>query len=218
MFPAPSPNSAALFNSLLGAQTPNTIDFMKTGLNAKAAAAATNGEAPTSQPVDASTAKNIDMKMAATSGTNDPYAHADSDAVNGLFMLAQSNGAQRAGFAVPQVPTLQVNGNRKSSPPPSDMDDSDMEMDDSDTEHEMPKARSRSSRAKKPSAKMEKSRSSGKTPNNKRKRGGSPPPRRESTPPSSGKKDKNPMNEEEKRKNFLERNRFVPLRIFSLSC
>jgi ATF/CREB family transcription factor len=216
MFPAPSPNSSALFNSLLGAQTPNTIDFLKTGMNAKSATGATNGNAPTSQPTDTASTKSMDLTLPASADTpNEQFVHPDTDAANGLFMLAQSNGAQRtAGFAVPQVPALQVNGNRARKPSP-DMDEPmTSDSDDSSTEPETPKRGTRS-RGKK-NDKGKSSSSASKTPSNKRKRGSSLD-MNDSPPPSSGKKEKGHMTEEEKRKNFLERNRYAYFAHFGCS-
>jgi len=111
MFPAPSPNSQSLFNSLqMGASTPGMSEFLRTGVAAKAA---TNGmNAPTSQPAESQSSNNMDLKLPASQAPqSDPYAHPDADAANGLFMLAQSNGA-RAGnqFAVPQQSTNGPNG------------------------------------------------------------------------------------------------------------
>jgi ATF/CREB family transcription factor len=210
MFPAPSPNTSALFNSLLGAQTPNTLDFMKTGLIAKQVTASSS-TAPTSHSTESLTTQSLDLKFPATSGpSSDSFVHPDTDAANGLFLLAQSNGASRPGFAGSQVPAVQVNGSHGSPKMSNGSPDSDLEMRDSSTEPEAPKRGSRSSRAKKPTGKAMKEAKtpvSAKTPNNKRKRV-SPPPKDSSPPPSTGsKKEKGHMGEEEKRKNFLERNR-----------
>jgi ATF/CREB family transcription factor len=97
MFPAPSPNSQALFAQLAsGGATPSTIDFHRTAISAAAKRDQQNQvQAPqpiTSQPEDlphgVATAKS-DSKPA--SGPFDPH---DNDAANGLFLLAQGrNGA-----------------------------------------------------------------------------------------------------------------------------
>lgn len=92
MFPAPSPNSQALFNSLQsGGATPGTLDFHRTAMNAAARSKNTqfNG---TSNPQETN---NMDAQHDAT------------DAANGLFMLAK--GAQANGqFAVPNQSAQQM--------------------------------------------------------------------------------------------------------------
>jgi len=54
MFPEPSPNSQALFNQLAGAATPGTLDFQRTALNAAAAQRKIPHSQPsvTSQPAE----------------------------------------------------------------------------------------------------------------------------------------------------------------------
>jgi ATF/CREB family transcription factor len=112
MFPAPSPNSQALFNSLQsGGATPSTLDFYRTSLGAKAAAQGSNF-APTSQPTDPNLQQNMErsqqqqQQQSAQQQQQEQFNqhHADQDAVNGLYMLAQANtGGTRNGnqFAVP---------------------------------------------------------------------------------------------------------------------
>jgi ATF/CREB family transcription factor len=114
MFPAPSPNSQALFNSLQsGGATPSTLDFYRTSLGAKAAAQGSSF-APTSQPTDSTLQQNMDrsqQQQQQQQSQSQPQQqdqfnqqHADADAVNGLYMLAQANtNGMRNGnqFAVP---------------------------------------------------------------------------------------------------------------------
>ena len=143
MFPAPSPNTQALFNSLqsngsgngangtngapptAGGATPNTLDFHRTALSAAAAAAAKppafnlRRTAPvgsrSSQGSElASTADQNSFQSSAgtglsrsdnnnntnntttttTSSSHDPFAQHDTDAANGLYMLANANGSR----------------------------------------------------------------------------------------------------------------------------
>ena len=79
MFPAPSPNSQALYNSLAsGGATPGTLDFHRTAMNA--AARNKNSQfTNTSNPQEA----------APQSNTNMDAQHDATDAANGLFMLAK---------------------------------------------------------------------------------------------------------------------------------
>lgn len=114
MFPAPSPNSQALFNQLAsGGATPSTLDFHRTAISA--ASKRDPGNTParpqnqtsgavqpptsvTSQPQDIPNG-TITAKVEPKSGPFDPH---DNDAANGLFMLAQGrNGSQNTNqFAV----------------------------------------------------------------------------------------------------------------------
>ncbi|TWU72541.1 hypothetical protein ED733_004098 [Metarhizium rileyi] len=97
MFPAPSPNSQAIFAQLAsGGATPSTIDFHRTAMSA-AAAKREQGQPQaqshqvTSQPADMQngTTTTVKSEPKQPSGPFDPH---DNDAANGLFMLAQ--GAQ----------------------------------------------------------------------------------------------------------------------------
>ena len=94
MFPAPSPNSQALFQQLQnGGATPGTLDFHRTAMNA--AARSKSNSFPTSNPQEQLAPKNMDSKQ-----QNDPFAHHDAtDAANGLFMLAK--GGSNNQFTMP---------------------------------------------------------------------------------------------------------------------
>ncbi|PTU21424.1 hypothetical protein P175DRAFT_0500326 [Aspergillus ochraceoroseus IBT 24754] len=91
MFPAPSPNSQALLQQLQsGGATPSTIEFHRTALNA----AKKNGVAPTSNPVpEPDQAHTVTAAMEIKGNQPaavDPFGHHDAaDAANGLFMLAK---------------------------------------------------------------------------------------------------------------------------------
>ncbi|EQK98845.1 bZIP transcription factor [Ophiocordyceps sinensis CO18] len=115
MFPAPSPNSQALFAQLAGGgATPSTIDFHRTALSAAAKREHVNAalqqqatqqqqqqQAVTSQPhemTNGAPAVKSESKLA--HGPFDPH---DNDAANGLFMLAQ--GAQGRNGSSSQFPT-----------------------------------------------------------------------------------------------------------------
>lgn len=122
MFPAPSPNSQALFAQLAsGGATPSTLDFHRTAMSAAAKRDQnTSGTqqtqqtqqqqqpAVTSQPQalpNGTTAPKTEPKQA--SGPFDPH---DNDAANGLFMLAQGaqtrNGTQGSNqYNTTSVPT-----------------------------------------------------------------------------------------------------------------
>ncbi|KAJ9156410.1 BZIP transcription factor [Pleurostoma richardsiae] len=111
MFPAPSPNSQALFAQLAsGGATPSTIDFHRTALSAAAAKREAQSQAPlapsiTSQPQEMPNGVAPVKPDAKPTG---PFDNHDNDAANGLFMLAQGrNGAPPAG-QYPVVPQPQV--------------------------------------------------------------------------------------------------------------
>lgn len=81
MFPAPSPNSQAIFNSLQsGGATPGTLDFHRTAMNA---AAQQKSRYPTTSNPDDHKNGNMDNQHDAT------------DAANGLFMLAKGGQANQ---------------------------------------------------------------------------------------------------------------------------
>lgn len=138
MFPAPSPNSQALYNSLQsGGATPSTLDFHRTALSAAAQAKIQNNQnsnfavtsaGPTSSAQEqaapvASMAGGQQGQQQHQSQQQDPFGQHDAnDAANGLFMLAQANGArnnqqqqhqnqQQQGFAVPGQPAHNINTN-----------------------------------------------------------------------------------------------------------
>ncbi|KAH7113700.1 Aft1 HRA domain-containing protein [Dactylonectria estremocensis] len=121
MFPAPSPNSQALFAQLAGGgATPSTIDFHRTAISAAAKREQANGvqraagqppQPPAQQPPSVTSQPQeitngnavIKPEVKPASGPFDPH---DNDAANGLFMLAQGrNGAQSTNqFAVTSGP------------------------------------------------------------------------------------------------------------------
>lgn len=109
MFPAPSPNSQALFHQLQsGGATPSTIEFHRTALNA----AKTNGMgAPTSNPTTEPASQenqttSMDVKDNNQPAVVDPFTHHDAaDAANGLFMLAKG-GQQNSQFQAPSQPSI----------------------------------------------------------------------------------------------------------------
>jgi ATF/CREB family transcription factor len=212
MFPAPSPNSQALFNSLQsGGATPGTLDFHRTAINA-AARNKNNQFANTSNPQELLPQTNMDAQHDAT------------DAANGLFMLAKG-GQTNNQFAVPNQapnPVATRNGH--------DQKRSSEDGDSPDSHEGSGKPSTRGGRGKKavkaePTNNRRKSEASAKG-SNKRAKGNSGTvnvdpaldPRDEEDDSDmdddednnnsmmtngSGKK----MTDEEKRRNFLERNR-----------
>jgi ATF/CREB family transcription factor len=206
------------------------MEFLRTSVGAKAAA---NEIGPTSQPAENQNTVNIDMNLPATQNNQiDPFgAHPDADAANGLFMLAQSNGARSGNqFAVPQQAPVMAsnamrtnnNGNgleRPSQSIPNGPESPGSPGGSSSEEEEQPakpatRSRGKKNQEAKPANNRRKAADTpAKTPANKRQKGnnGQDTKMMESSPMSdeapTHHKDGRKMTDEEKRKNFLERNR-----------
>ncbi|KAF2095488.1 hypothetical protein NA57DRAFT_8843, partial [Rhizodiscina lignyota] len=243
MFPAPSPNSQLILNSLQsGGATPGTLDFHRTALNAAAAAKAQNSnslQVPTSNgPTSQAEPNNnqfvaMDVKPFPSQNQpqqqqGDPFGQHDAnDAANGLYMLAQANGGRNtaqvpASGPAPQIQTnmnhmTNMGGHITGSAETGDLSDS------AQSEQAKPATRSRGGKKGAANGKATNNRrkaddTPAKTPANKKTKGNSgmamPPDDdsdMESPMPdvdSNGKK----MTDEEKRKNFLERNRIAALK------
>lgn len=239
MFPAPSPNSQALFAQLAsGGATPSTLDFHRTALSAAAkreqAAAPHQVQSATSQPQDMP--NGTALKPEGKSGPFDPH---DNDAANGLFLLAQgrnqganaqfNNAAAATGMSAQAhtvsanqanaaVPSAKVNGGPGHTRGASEV--SNM------SEDQTPSKPNTRGKGKKAQTAVSTRRKAEEPPAAK------PPPAKKakSIPvmPSfdqdmSDEDDeddgddeggaKSKMTDEEKRKNFLERNRYVHLHI-----
>jgi ATF/CREB family transcription factor len=233
MFPAPSPNSQALYQQLaVGGATPNTLDFHRTAMSAaqRKGANGTNHHDDKRAPV-------APMDSTLQQQPQQPsFGQHDNDAANGLFLLAQAgNGAQANNqFATPNTTNANMPNNRSHETSPnmgkgarntgSIGGQSEMSGDISDSgDQGKPATRSRGKRS-----------SAGKSASTNGKR------KQEETPSkqSSSKKSKinnmgtdmdgmdsdeeqpnikeeqyhadgKKMTDEEKRKNFLERNRYA---------
>lgn len=256
MFPAPSPNSQLILNSLQsGGATPGTLDFHRTALNAAAAAkqnnstnnhnGATNGA--TSQADSINQFAAADAKPAFQMQTNqqsqDPFGQHDAnDAANGLYMLAQANGARNSNFGASGQPSnIQTNigmmggqstetsplsrrANNKNSIDSVNSGSVETGANSESGESEQTKPTTRSRGGKKSLA------TNGKGGNNRRKADDTPakgPANKKARansgslmPPDDmsddddmmgmdGDMGNKKMTDEEKRKNFLERNRYV---------
>ena len=233
MFPAPSPNTQALYQQLAsGVATPSTVDFHRTAVSAAQRKSANGGShqedkrAPVA-PMDSTLQQQPQQPT---------FGQHDNDAANGLFLLAQAgNGAQANNqFAVPNTANANMSNNRshETSPHMSNAarnagsigGQSEMSGDISDSgDQGKPATRSRNKRS-----------SAGKSTstNGKRKQDDTPSKQTSSKKPkgnsmnmdmdgmesdeeqpnikeeqyhADGKK----MTDEEKRKNFLERNRYA---------
>lgn len=111
MFPAPSPNSQAIFQQLANTgATPGTLDFHRTAMNAAAAARKDNPKVATtstSQPQEKRAPVAPMDPSTQPPGQPSTFGPHDNDAANGLYLLAQAgNGAQpNKQFAIPKPPT-----------------------------------------------------------------------------------------------------------------
>lgn len=257
MFPAPSPNSQALFAQLASSgATPGTIDFHRTALSAAAAKREQQTLVPpsvTSQPQEtANGTAAVKPENKPASGPFDPH---DNDAANGLFMLAQgrnsapqtNNNINNNNYAVqpPQQTVSKANARAAQQPSTSPQMNGDMSiaasstrgiseaasaMSDESEQQARPTTRGRGKRN---------STANGATTNGRRKAADdapNKPPAKKSRTNGGGSissvgdmdmmdqdhsddenmnmKDENgnpktKMTDEEKRKNFLERNRYV---------
>ena len=94
MFPAPSPGSQAFIQQLAnGGATPQTLDFHRTAVNA--AAANKQKAESTSQDTKPVPASSMDPLLQQQATQQQAFGQHDSDAANGLYLLAQaSNGPQ----------------------------------------------------------------------------------------------------------------------------
>ncbi|EAQ92397.1 hypothetical protein CHGG_00632 [Chaetomium globosum CBS 148.51] len=128
MFPAPSPNSQAIFAQLAGgpSATPGTIDFHRTAVSAAAAkreqAQAQQQQlpivAPTSQPQETRDGAQVPNNVGANPPTG-PFDPHDNDAASGLYMLAQGrNAAQPAAlqYSASQTSQAQIRSGISAAP------------------------------------------------------------------------------------------------------
>ncbi len=237
MFPAPSPNSQALFNSLAsGGATPSTLDFHRTALSAAAAqkrneisAQATN---ITSQPQDM--VNGTYMKPAQNQQPSELFGQHDAnDAANGLFMLASQSRNNSQGVSqyamAPQQPVHahpqpangtadnsngRTNGSMSTT---SGRGVSEMSGHSDESEQTRPNTRGKGKKSTPTQNNRRKAEETpSKGPASKKAKGNNGLAYMEPEPPSEdeldekdedGKNDNREMTDEDKRKNFIERNR-----------
>ncbi|KAF7596432.1 hypothetical protein BBP40_001739 [Aspergillus hancockii] len=237
MFPAPSPNSQALLQQLQsGGATPSTIEFHRTALNAAKAKNSLNGPTsnPTSEPEPVTQNTTMDIKPNPPTGV-DPFGHHDAaDAANGLFMLAKGGQGNPNQFSVSNQSSIPPQNIQQSEK----LRDSDrrgsQNVNGANTGREtsgelsdMQGEQAKPTKGKKKNA----SAKSGGAAGNRRKaedapaKGSNKKAKLSSEPPSDGmdsedeedqrrkaQTDGKKMTDEEKRKNFLERNRVAALK------
>jgi ATF/CREB family transcription factor len=257
MFPAPSPNSQALFAQLAsGGATPSTLDFHRTALSAAAKRDQPNGnqqqsaqgqqqnqtqpqqqqnqalqpqgqaqqqqqpvqpqQPPTSQPQEMPNGVKTEPKAA--SGPFDPH---DNDAANGLFMLAQGassrNGAQSQGTGHAH-PTSGKQAGANGTSVDAGRGVSEATNGSEENDGAKPATRGKGKKNQAANNRRKADEAPAKAPPNKKSKansGAAAPPSVSEEEDSDDEDDmkedehgnKTKMTDEEKRKNFLERNR-----------
>ena len=252
MFPAPSPNSQAIYHQLAsGGATPSTLDFHRTAMNAAAARKNenhnyTNGASSQAQEQRTQIA-NMDPSTQQTSHQH--FGQHDNDAANGLYLLAQAGNETQptSQFAIPNQPAHNIsmttrsqetspnlakrsarnnNGSIGGSMSGSVRDMSEMSGDVSDGDQNKPNTRAKSKRsssgkatqntrrkaeetpAKQPPAKKSKGNASTSNANMDMSMDGMDSDEEQNVKEEQYHENGKKMTDEEKRKNFLERNRY----------
>jgi ATF/CREB family transcription factor len=215
MFPAPSPNSQALLQQLQsGGATPSTIEFHRTALAAKK----NSGNGPTSNANDPDPTSNPTMDQKPPTSAADFTQHDAADAANGLFMLAK--GGQANNMQMNQAPAMQ-NETRSSAARRVSQNNNgagvrEMTGDGSEQELSKPAAKGKGKKNA-PKANTTNNRrkaddGAAKGPNKKAKMTESPSDDSEDEEMKNSNMDPKKMTDEEKRRNFLERNRVAALK------
>lgn len=252
MFPAPSPNTQALFNLQSGIATPSTAEFQQSAIRAAQAhqPKLPTSAAPTSQPEIAPVVRDMQATYAASQQQpqrvqSDHYANHDvSTAANDLLSFATQNGSSRNGgrmdFSLPNqsqqvnnvghmpVQPVQTNGRRNTKGSINSMTGSVDTADFSDSGHSEQKTTTRS-RGKKGAANGKQTAGTKRKSDDAPKGGNRKSKGNNGAPQSVGDEDEldsddesnmkieadgttRKMTDEEKRKNFLERNRVAALK------
>lgn len=214
MFPAPSPNSQALLQQLQsGGATPSTIEFHRTALAAKK----NSGNGLTSNANNPEPTSNPTMDQKPPNTAADFTQHDAADAANGLFMLAK--GGQANNMQMNQAPPMQnetrSSAARRVSQNNNGVGVREMSGDGSEQELSKPAAKGKGKKnAPKANATNNRRKAddgAAKGPNKKAKMTESPSDDSEDEEMKNSNMDPKKMTDEEKRRNFLERNRYVTL-------
>lgn len=229
MFPAQSPNSQALFAQLAsGGATPSTLDFHRTAMSAAAKQANTSqpGQQPqtqqqqqqqqpiTSQPQEMAGGATVKTESKPASGPFDPH---DNDAANGLFMLAQgrNQGGNQFNTGANNAAGNQANMNADSTKANgAGRGGSESGNGSEEQESAKPNTRGKGKKGQATNARRKAEEPPAKAPPSKKAKANPPPPPSDEQSDDDNddeKLDENgnkvKMTDEEKRKNFLERNR-----------
>ena len=213
MFPAPSPNSQALLQQLQsGGATPSTIEFHRTALTAKKNS--TNG-----QGNEQDQGQNATMDTKPQVPTDQFTQHDAADAANGLFMLAKGGQANNMQMNqnIQNDPRAAAAAARRVSQNANGGSGREMSGDGSEQEVSKPAGKSKgkknASKAAAAPNNRRKADDAAKGPNKKSKLNSVEPPSDMESEDEEMRKltsgDPKKMTDEEKRRNFLERNRYV---------
>jgi len=238
--PQPSPSSQALFSAIQnGGATPGTLDFHRTAMHARAASSnqkpgfednAGPGQDPNIQP-------NLDGKGNAS---REPFEQHDAnDAANGLFLLAQAgnNGGSLTAQYPPPQQSAQMNympnaplgqseaapmtGKRGRSSLPGSAHADDGEMDSAEDNRSSARGKGKKRSASKSGSGRRKTEPIPSKGGNKRQKGnnglalsdmGMDDDEEQSMEEEEYGENGRKLTDEEKRKNFLERNRVAALK------
>lgn len=229
MFPAPSPNSQAILTQLQsGGATPSTLEFHRTALNA---AKRNAFDVPTSNPTSGSEQLQNMEKKTSQPAPVDTFTHHDAaDAANGLFMLAKGGQASNDTFQATNAaaantnPTDMAPDTKRATRNAQNSISSgagEVTAEGSDTQGESakpaPKGKGKKNAPAKQTAAVNGRRKAEEPPKGSNKRAKTSNGPVEATPEGDSDdeqmgedmKDPKKMTDEEKRKNFLERNRYV---------
>lgn len=203
MFPAPSPNSQALIQQLQnGGATPSTLEFHRTALAAKK-----NTSGPTSNAPEQDTKSNMDTKGAQPAA--DQFTQHDAaDAANGLFMLAKGGQANNIPMSQAAMQNDARANAQRSSQNPNGIGAHDMGGDGSEQELAKPNTKGKGKKNPPKAAPANNRRKADDNPkgSNKKMKMDSPS-EIDSEDDDMPQMDTKKMTDEEKRRNFLERNR-----------
>lgn len=107
MFPTQSPSTAMLHQLQSTNPTPSTVDFQRTALNA-ARKNGLQAPTSNPQEAEQMLTQSPNMEVTKPPPQVDPYAnHAATDAANGLFMLSKAHQSNENQFPTSQPPTSQ---------------------------------------------------------------------------------------------------------------
>lgn len=211
MFPAPSPNSQALLQQLQsGGATPSTMEFHRTALAAKK-----NAGGPTSNASEQDPKANMDSKGAQPAG--DQFTQHDAaDAANGLFMLAKGGQANNVPMNQAALQNETRAATRRASQNANGTGGREMSGDGSEQENAKPvgKSKSKKNTSKATPANNRRKADDGPKGTNKKMKMDSPSDMESDEEDPNLQMDPKKMTDEEKRRNFLERNRYVLLTVF----
>ncbi|KAJ5141236.1 hypothetical protein N7476_009021 [Penicillium atrosanguineum] len=214
MFPAPSPNSQALLQQLQsGGATPSTIEFHRTALAAKKNS---NSNAPTSAAKEPEQSNTMDTKSNQAAPADPFTQHDAADAANGLFMLAKGGQTNNMQMNQGMQNETRAAAARRVSQNTNGTSGREMSGDASDQELTKPKGKGKKNASKPAVNNRRKADDTGRGPNKKAKTNSimdSPSDMDSDDEEMKGLGgDPKKMTDEEKRRNFLERNRVAALK------